>query len=143
MNVHGLVNCITDEYGWSGPNCASQEEKLAYLLTMVIQTELSTKIYREKDIDIEKAVRSVPGFKKLNDFLREQYGCHGYDLDTLLVYVEKQDYSAGYSVLLEDGHGINHNSLMTLDEFLEFWNVTLEEFILCPDIEMEIDHDNH
>lgn len=153
------------EYGWGGEPLTMQYEKLQYLITMVIETELNKKggyhRFKKKE-PVEEIVKRTKGFKMLNDWAVE----HGFggielimpeaelekvsyrppeeDFDKNAISLDRREEEDDYKWQLRTSYYIDHQSCCykSLAHFLKSNKITLDRFIRDWQVEMLIRNDN-
>ena len=119
----GYVHTTGGEFGWEVQTYSDPIHKLEYIVTMLHQ------VYRA---DTCEALMELAEFKELSDLIANVCSCNG-----LLVDCKDGYWDMGY---------IDHQSCegyTNLDEFLDNYSVTLEEFIFNPNVQLHTDNDNH
>lgn len=137
------------EFGWGYDVYTDPLDKLEYALTMVLGTECwgIDDFYETK------------GFKLIDEFVRNTFECDGVVIDDKIDKISHQptkwdnekmtwvdDLSKPVITWLSSDGYIDHQSLedySCLQDFLDDWSVTLEDFVLNPGIKLIIDNDNH
>ena len=142
INDDGYVVGEFGEFGWGYEKLKSQSEKLSYLLTMVAITEMQWRV--EPDVDIIKLFEQTVGFQSLNKFV-SQY-CNGISLECIGLEVRKSfDETDTFHYVDYYGY-IDHQSCghyNSLQNFLDYYELSIEEIILNDDVVIIIDNDNH
>ena len=111
----------------------NQYGKLSYLVTMLVETE-------GNNCKPKQDLYQTEGFKILNEVISNYCNCKGIWIDSKL---EPSSWNENY--LDHDGY-IDHQSCEdyhSLLDFLNDYNITIEEFIFCNNVELIIDNDNH
>ena len=132
IDSDGVLHSEFGEFGWGIDSYTDAETKLQYALTMVVETECSDA----KSIDDFYATE---GFNALKNAVCERLNC------TDLVVDSKCEYNSDYDYLSRDGY-IDHQSCedyRSLQDFLNDYDVTLDDFIFNDNVKLIIDHDNH
>ena len=121
------------DFGWEERSYIDPYTKLQYALTMVIETEGRYNICNsvEEFYDLE-------GYKQINDVVKSRCGFEvRLDEDSI------QEPEYGYTN--HEGY-IDHQSsedYRCLQEFLDEYGVSLEDFIFDPKVVLITDNDNH
>ena len=124
-----------DEYGWDGDPCDDFRSKLAYAMSMVLNTEYPEfHYYHEDDFVVDQdTLESLDGYKLLLDAINKHVKCER-------VIIKRKDneyFPYGY---------IDHQSYEDygcLQDFLDDWNVDAERFLFDDGVVVHIDNDNH
>lgn len=148
-NTHGFVELGFDAYGWGWATLTSQYDKLKYLMTMIVVTEMA--VVDDKPDAITQFVYTE-GFKMLNDFVKSQglQYSKGIDIRKLSLKLESYQCNAGvtkYYVVMDDGESYidhqSHSAYSSLNNFLEKNNTNIPDIVLNRQCWIEIDNDNH
>lgn len=139
------------EFGWGYDRYDDSYHKLQYALTMVFATDARDAVCADDFYNTE-------GFKEINELIKEKFNCDGIVIkdrfETHSYYRTKwddekrgwvEDKNDLYVYLTCDGY-IDHQSCegySSLQDFLNSYGITLEDFIFDPGIELIIDNDNH
>lgn len=120
----GVIHSYIGEYGWGYDVLDTTAQKLSYLLTMISVTYAIFWVNDEEELN-----EATKGFYEDNDFLKiEKIVC---------------ERLGAKKIVVDDWYGyIDHQSYMRIPEFLEEYNVSIEDFIFGK-YEMIIDNDNH
>lgn len=122
-----VIVVVPGEYGWSGDDVMGLQEKLRYLMTLILDTKY--------DYD-DKKREFIPEDKKL-DLLKD-------DVDWKVICLMVKD-KKHKEVIPYIPKGLNfyvdHQSCMSLGAFLS--GISLEDFLFDPTYVVEIDNDNH
>ena len=132
-DIDNYVHVEFGKFGWGYEETNDQYDKLSYLVTMLIETE-SNGCKSIQDLYKTK------GFNSINEVIKEYYKCDGIIIDSI---VRPSSWDENY--LNHDGY-IDHQSCenySTIQDFLDDWGVTIEQFIFNSDIILIIDNDNH
>lgn len=139
------------EFGWGYDEYIDSWNKLKYALTMVMVTESAKVTCVDDFYDTE-------GFRAINDLISSMCHCDGIVIDSEIKmnfyydtkwdeetnrWVEDKNVKRFY--LNHDGY-IDHQSCESygsLQDFLDDYSITLEDFIFNPGITLIIDNDNH
>ena len=137
------------EFGWGYDVYNDPLNKLEYALTMVLETE-------GRNID---DFYETKGFKLIDEFVRNTFECDGVAIDDEIEKITHQptkwdnekmtwveDLSRPVITWLSSDGYIDHQSCegySCLQDFLDDWNVSLEDFVFNPGIKLIIDNDNH
>lgn len=124
-----LVACF-DEFGWEIRSYNSPMIKLSYALTMVAMVH-SHEFYSEEEfyeLDDFKMIEDVVK-NKISDCKGIQMAEHSFDNEFCGIdgYIDHQSYEC-YSCL---------------QDFLNDYDITLEDFIFNADVILQTDNDNH
>lgn len=117
------------EFGWGFYKYDDPLTKLSYLLTMLIECNSDCKSL-ESFYELEE-------FEKLNSMIACHCNCDGIKIDSKISackWDERYNDHDGY---------IDHQSMFSsVNDFLEYYSVSAEEFIFNPAIELIIADDN-
>lgn len=125
------------KFGWEVDSYADQETKLSYLLTMIAEVN--------KRKDNLCSFYELEDFKKVEDVIKKHCKCDGIDIGKEPEIEKYKWYDGEYYSYNIDGY-IDHQSTETyhcLDDFLNDWGVTIEEFIFSPNVWLNTDNDNY
>lgn len=123
-------------FGWEWEDFFDQFTKLQYLVTMVYDINKDgisslEELYETKD------------FIMLNDVISNYCNCDGIEIDSKF---EVYHLSDGRPYIVEeDWKGIDHQSYeyyKCLQDFLDDWDVSIEEFVFCDNICLRTGNDN-
>lgn len=124
----GYIHVPLDEFGWNyDGDLYGQEMRLSYLLTLAAQNEDCTNFWDdETDDKCRSRFERTKWFKKIEAAVLEvcEHKCKGIYIDTF------------------GGH-IDHQSVEPTEDFLDWWNLSIEEFVFGTNVELIIDNDNH
>ena len=133
VSKDGYIHCGFGEFGWGYEKYNDFWTKLAYLLTMVAETE-------NKKFVSEEEYYQTDGFQFINNFCKEKFkNCKGiiieypnikatpYGWTDFNGYIDHQSY--------EDYNNVN--------EFLSEYDIDIETFLLNENVDLIIDNDNH
>jgi hypothetical protein len=126
------------EFGWGPLVYNDPEVKLSYLITMVAETEA-------KHIDTKEQYFETEGFKLINDTIASKLSCDGVLLEDE-IDITTYDYInlPHTSYIKIDGY-IDHQSYEPFDslkEFLDHYDVSIEDFIFDSNCLLFILNDN-
>ena len=126
------------EYGWGYDELTSQNERLSYLCTMLIETECN-------NIQSVDDIFETKGFKQINDCIKENCNCDGIVFDDDL---KIKTYKSGEKdVPYVDMNGyIDHQSCedyRNINDFLNDYHTDIMNFIFNDNVSVIIDNDNH
>lgn len=141
LNNIGVIEANFGEYGWGYDILDTQEAKLSYLLTMVAMTELGSDIIKTK-ISARDRFINTDGFQKLNNFAKQH--CNGIS-DSICSQLAKDAWHQNSGFKLEIDGYIDHQSCEdynSLQDFLDDYNISIDEIILNPTAHIIIDNDN-
>lgn len=125
------------EFGWEVEKYATQESKLSYLVTMLIETEEGFKTVDE--------FFKTEGFKKINKAISEYCNCDGIAIDSRIEPHSYTDEGETDYWLSHDGY-IDHQSCecyASIDDFLNDYHTDIINFIFNDGIIVCTDNDNH
>lgn len=135
------VHVTFGDFGWGYDRYTNPYNKLQYALCMAVQTE---KPETKEDIP------SLNGYRAINDLISEKLQCDGIFIDSKM---ENRSYENRFGDRIkyvvfddDDDAGIDHQSCEdyhSLQEFLDDYSITLEEFIFNTKYILIIDNDNH
>jgi hypothetical protein len=135
LTIDHADNCVHvefGEFGWGYDKINDQYDKLAYLITMLVETE-GNKCKSMLDL------RNTKGFNLINETIKGHCNCDGIIIDSS---ISPSTWNTNY--VAHDGY-IDHQSYEdyhTLQDFLNDWEVTIEQFIFNYDLSLIIDNDN-
>lgn len=132
--VDDMIEVSLGEYGWDGDPCDDFMSKLAYAMSMVLNTEYpGFSIYDDDFVVNQEILEELPGYKTLINAIRE----HGYCEKIVIERLDGAYYPYGY---------IDHQSFedySSLQDFLDDWHVDAEQFLFADNVTVWIDNDNH
>lgn len=155
-DISFLKSCIEDdgylhikfgEFGWEVEDYTDCFTKLQYALTMVAETECRYRPMQSEDdtIDFEK----TEGLKAINDLIADKLDCAGVIVDSEMELVKyDSNWNKGVTMigLSHDGY-IDHQSSTddynSLQDFLDYYGISLETFIFDPNVVLHTDNDNY
>lgn len=122
-----VIVVVPGEYGWSGDDVMGLQEKLRYLMTLILDTKY----------DWDPGINDfVPEDKKL-DLLKSDE-----DWQRICQVVRDKKHKEVIPNIPKGLHFyVDHQSCMSLDAFLS--GMSLEDFLFDPTYVVEIDNDNH
>lgn len=123
---NGVLEIELGQFGWGIDSYNDPYTKLQYALTMVYEVETPYTDDGTCDKD-NKAFYKTDGFNEIFNLLHEKYDIKEIEIESFDGYIDHQS-RYGYD---------------SLDDFLNDYNVTLENFIFNPNVILEIDNDNH
>lgn len=109
-------------FGWDIYSYSDAYTKLQYALTMVYETEVP--FIEGKD---QSAFYETDGYNEILSLIHDKCGVNKISIKSFDGYIDHQSYE-------------DYNSL---NDFLNDYGVTLEEFIFCPNVILHTDNDNH
>lgn len=139
------------EFGWGYDDYTDPYNKLEYALTMIVETEC-------RNINNVEEFFESEGFTELNSLIKDRCNCDGItvtsEMDIRHYHPTKWDdkkgkYVEDYSIteFYVDHYGyIDHQSCEgyeSLQDFLDDYGVSLEDFIFNDGVRLIIDNDNH
>ena len=118
--IDNKVHTKLGQFGWGPEIFCDTSTRLSYLVTMLYCTEVK---YDESNIE------GTNGFKEIEDIVKNFCKCDGLVIENNVgdPYIDHQS--------CEDYHSIN--------DFLDDYGLSIEEFIFSPCVELIIDNDNH
>lgn len=120
----GKQICIVlGEYDWGYDKLKTFEERLSYIVTMIVSCSGLSYLDSTKAEDIYE----LEGFKEVEKILKEKIGCN-------FVVIEENNISDCY---------VDHLSCYSLHEFLDKFGLTLEDYLFNDKYCVIIDNDNH
>lgn len=124
------------EFGWEIESYTSQETKLSYLLTLIAE------INNRKDNFC--SFYELKDFKDVENVIKKYCKCDGIDIGEEPKIRKYKYCNREYLSYDIDGY-IDHQSCEyeSLQDFLDYWGVTIEEFIFSPNVWLNTDNDNH
>ena len=107
----GIIHSYLGEYGYDYDVLYTTAQKLSYLLTMISITYVLFWADNEEELN-----ESIEGFYNDDNFLRiEKIVC---------------ERLGAKKIVIDDWYGyVDHQSYMSIPEFLEEYNVSIEDFI--------------
>ena len=132
VNHSGIISVYLDEYGWNGDPCDDFQSKLAYAMSMVLNTEYPDFQYWNEDFFVdENILEELDGYKMLLNAINERCKCK-----QIVIKRRRDFYPYGY---------IDHQSCeyASLQDFLDDWNVDVNRFLFDDNVVVHIDNDNH
>lgn len=125
------------EYGWNGPTLSSPNERLSYIITMVFEQYDEEPYLTKKEgnrwlvYDAHK-IMETPEFKEIEECIVENTEYTGlkfdqdfYDPD--YAYIDHQSFSEDYE---------------SYKDFLDYYNLTLADFLFNDKYQVIITNDN-
>ena len=125
------------EFGWEIENYSDQETKLSYLLTMIAETSYR----KENKCDFYE----LDDFKMVEDVICKYCNCEGIKLKGEFE-VKRGSWDGKEYYYLDFDEYIDHQShedYSCLQDFLDDYGVTIEEFIFSPNVILHTDNDNN
>lgn len=118
--IDNKVHTKLGQFGWGPEIFCDTSTRLSYLVTMLYCTEVK---YDESNIE------GTNGFKEIEDIVKNFCKCDGLVIENNVEssYIDHQS--------CEDYRSIN--------DFLDDYDLSIEEFIFSPCVELIIDNDNH
>jgi len=142
-NNEGYIQLSFGEFGWGYETLRNQEDKLSYLLTMAMETELkAVEKPTSKSYDVEKRFRKTDGFKKLDDFVKKHCYCKGIEITSSM---ELMYYTKDKKLWLDIDGYIDHQSYenyKSMQDFLDYYKLTIDDVVLNDNIKIKISNDN-
>lgn len=133
-HINNIIEVYLHEYGWDGDPCDDFMSKLAYAMSMVLNTEYpSFNSYDDDFVVDQEILEELPGYKTLINAISE----HGYCEKIVIKRWNGHYYPYGY---------IDHQSCEdyhSLQDFLDDWNVDAERYLFDDGVVVWIDNDNH
>ena len=128
------------EFGWEERSYRDACDKLQYALTMVVETEC-----RNGKVGSLEDFYELPGFKLINDAVKEETG-HEVRMDEEISVHTSTYGNSTYAYTDHNGY-IDHQSSVDdygcLQDFLDYYDMTIRDFIFNKDILLITDNDNH
>lgn len=132
--IKDTIEVYLEEYGWNGDPCDDFMSKLAYAMSMVLNTEYPNfNSYDDDFVVAQDELEELPGYQLLMDAIKE----HGYCEKIIIERWNGAYYPYGY---------IDHQSYenySSLQDFLDDWHVDAEQFLFDDNVIVWIDNDNH
>lgn len=124
------------EFGWGIEIYTSQEAKLSYLLTLIAD------INNEKDSLC--SFYELKDFKDVEDVIKKYCKCDGIDVGEE-PKIRKYRYCDKEYLYYDIDGCIDYQSYdyESLQDFLNYWDVTIKEFIFSPNVWLKMDDGNH
>ena len=136
IDIDGILHIIPKEFGWEINTYRLPYTKIQYAFEMIIETEV---YYEElKDIDNNyglDVIYTTEGFQNLKDLLVS-------NIDECKDVVVDIDYNDSFNKFGYIDHQ-SHENYNSLQDFLNDYDVTLEEFIFDTGVVLKTDNDNH
>ena len=127
-----IIKVKLDEYGWHGDPCDSFQSKLAYALSMVLNTEYPYFEYWDENFVIDQdTLEKCEGYQIILNAIQLHMDVFG-----ILIERNRGYYPYGY---------IDHQSCESyhsLQDFLDDWNVDIERFLFDDGVVVWILNDN-
>jgi hypothetical protein len=136
LKIHiDLEDC---EFGWEIKDYTMAIDKLRYAIMMVIETEC-------KDCKSVSDVMETSGFNEIEDLIISKVkGCKGIEIENHgIERSEYEDYDGNKKHYLKHNGYIDHQSVQPMKNILDFYGVSLEDFIFNMNIVLHTDNDNH
>lgn len=135
IDLDGILHIEPEEFGWEQKKYRFPYNKIQYAFEMILMTELSyderKKITKNSDLNI---IYNTEGFINLKTLLISTIDeCKDVVIDTDFTYYDNLGY-------------IDHQSCEgynSLQEFLNDYDVNLEEFIFDTGVVLKTDNDNY
>ena len=134
---NNVVITSPGEYGWNGPTLCSPDERLSYIITMVFEQYSDEPYLTKKEgsrflvYDVNK-IMETPEFKEIEKCIVENTEYTGlkfdqdfYDPD--YAYIDHQSFSDDYE---------------SYKDFLDYYNLTLTDFLFDDKYQVIITNDN-
>ena len=122
------------EFGWGYEKYYSASKKLSYLVTMLVETHNECKSMEE--------LCETEDFKNINSVVAEHCDCDGIFIDEEVGVKSYTWNGKEYSYFEHEGY-VDHQSVMQINDLLDEYGCTIEEFIFDEGIKLIIDNDNH
>ena len=122
------------EFGWGYDYYTDPENKLSYLVTMLVETH--------GDCYSMEELCETEDFQKINNAIASYCHCDGILIDEKLEQATSYDGIKKYEWNEHEGY-VDHQSVESIDSLLESYDCTIEEFIFDKGIALIIDNDNH
>lgn len=122
------------EFGWGYDYYTDPENKLSYLVTMLVETH--------RDYYSMEELCETEDFQKINNAIASYCHCDGILIDEKLEQATSYDGTKKYEWNEHEGY-VDHQSVESIDSLLESYDCTIEEFIFDKGIALIIDNDNH
>lgn len=143
----GYLHIEFGKFGWEIKNYTDAYTKLQYALTMVVETECR---YRPIQTVGESIVfEETEGFKAIDSLIARVLDCAGVVVDSNMEVSIFEDYwNKGTTMIgiAHDGY-IDHQSSAddynSLQDFLDYYDISLETFIFDSNVVLHTDNDNH
>jgi len=125
------------EFGWEEREYNDAYTKLQYALTYVVETEA-------RDCESVNDFYKLEGFKTINDCVKEYMG-KGLKMIRTDIHREEFKDSIGDKHWYCSHNGyIDHQSVDgDINLLLEYYGITIAQFIFSPDVVLITDNDNH
>ena len=143
----GYLHIKFGKFGWEIKNYTDAYTKLQYALTMVVETECR---YRPIQTEGESIVfEETEGFKAIDSLIARVLDCAGVIVDSNMEVSIYEDYwNKGTTMIgiTHDGY-IDHQSSTddynSLQDFLDYYDISLETFIFDSNVVLHTDNDNY
>lgn len=126
------------EFGWEVKSYTDQYTKLQYLVTMLATTEGGGLT------DIEDFFETN-GFKKINELIKSYCNCDGIVIDSE-IKIDSYEWNGNVEYYLDFDGYIDHQSCEcyhNIDEFLDYYNTDIINFIFNNGVVLHTDNDNY
>lgn len=143
----GYLHIEFGEFGWEIKSYTDAYTKLQYALTMVVETECRYRPILNGDATI--IFEETDGFKAVDSLIARVLDCAGVIVDSnMKIDTYYSSWNEGVTMLGIDHDGyIDHQSSTddynSLQDFLDYYNISLEKFIFDPNVVLHTDNDNY
>lgn len=145
------VHVTLGQFGWECTAFNNAYDKLSYALTMVLMTECNLrnhsedKIYSIDEFKEKYDFYKTKGFNDINELIQTKLNCDGINIDNNLKINSFDKSDGSLYVYYDTDYYIDHGSCdeySSLDDFLNEYGVTLEDFIFDKNIIVITKNDN-
>jgi len=149
VDCDNYVHAKFATFGWGYDRFTDTYTKLQYILTLayqVNQKSLEKNRSFEMNTNYIDLFYELDDFKKINEVIKERYNCYGIKMDcSIQKECEKYNCLGMKDEYGNSIYGIDHQSIDydNFEDFLDYYNMTIEEFIFDSDRVLVIDNDNN
>lgn len=126
-NENAVLHITFGEFGWGYEEYNDKTTKLQYILTMAAEVndwETPEDFFNTDDfIEINELIKTKTHFYNGIEFVEDSFDSH----NNINGYIDHQSREGYHSI----------------HDFLDWYGVSLEDFIFNPDVVLIIDNDNH
>ena len=141
----GYLHIEFGEFGWEIKSYTDAYTKLQYALTMAFVTECTEIVKDDKDTF---SFEETAGYKDINDLIACRLHCSGIKIDSKIKLRSYEDSDGTIVMYLTCNDGdIDHQSSTdiynSLQDFLDYYEISLERFIFDSNVVLHTDNDNY
>lgn len=132
-----FVHIPFGEFGWEIEDYNSAYSKLSYILTMIYEIEHPNN---------EKDFYEAEDFKTVDELIKEKLHCNGVVVEDNFELRAYEGYNGQPVSYMEIDGYIDHQSYEdyeSIQDFLDEYGVSLEDFIFNQNVVLHTDNDNH